>query len=940
MRTRHLLIIGVFLSAAFAAAPSAWASTTYTVTSTADSGAGTLRQAILEANGHVGTDSIRFNLPGSGVQTIGITTALPSVTDPVIINGRSQPGFAGTPLVRVDNTAATKLNGLRIAAGNSQVLGLEFTRFGIAIRLVGDANRVQGNLIGTSAMGDAGLGNTTGVRVESGTDNRIGGIAGNAPNVISANVNYGVEIVAPATATTVSGNRIGTNPAGTAALGNGTGVRIAGGSIQNVIGGTTVAERNLISGNKNYGVRLMDAGTAHNTISGNYVGTSADGTGALSDGVGIRADTGASPNTIGGTTAGARNVVSGNASIGIQLDGAATSANTLAGNYIGTTATGTGRLANGTGVRLSNGANGNTIGGPTAAWRNVISGNKGNGIELVNPGTKNNTVTNNYIGVDATGSSALGNTWGSSASGAYYAGVSVDYPAAPNTIGKPGAGNVISGNFWGVELKSAGNVVAANYIGTDATGTTRISNAVGVEVAGQNAEHNTIGGTTAGARNVISGNSEAVQLFKSFFTTISGNYIGTDATGTVPLGNSEGVHISISGGNTIGGTTAGARNVISGNSGDAVYMVNGWGNGVDENRVVGNYIGTDVSGSVGVGNGGGVHIVAELYGNEYAAVCCNTIGGNVISANTGWAVLFDDSIPDAPHAGDFAYNSVSSNYIGTNAAGDAALPNGGGVKFVEGWYFHDNSIGGELDLGQHRLGRTAQCKHDVRQRLGSECHPRRHLRHRQLHRNQVGGEQGTPQRQRRRPIGGWRAARKHLVEQGRLQQRPGRERRRHAEHVRLQRRPRQHPRQLDVQQHRPGDRPRQRRQRPPGRPRNHLGDHERRVDHSRRHAGQRRIGHVPRRAVFQPQLRSLRRRGGQVPPRLRRHHHRRRRPRRLLDLGAGGAPRARRSPARPPTRPPATHPSSRAASRAHRRGWCPFVPKPRAQVRFLPGHSA
>ncbi len=701
----RLLIVGAFVSAAIAAAaPSAWAST-YTVSSNGDAGPGTLRQAILDANAHPGGDTVKFNLPGPG-HTIAITTPLPSVTETLTINGRSQPGFAGTPVVRVDNAAATKLNGLRIAAENSEVLGLELTRFAIAVRLVGDANRVQGNLIGTNAAGDAGLGNTTGVRVESGTDNRIGGIAADAPNVIAGSANYGVEIVAPATATTVSANRIGTNPAGTAALANGTGVRIAGGSTGNVIGGTTVAERNVISGNTNYGIRLMDAGTAHNTILGNYVGPTADGTGALSDGVGIRADTGASPNTIGGTTAGARNVVSGNASIGIQLDGSAMSANTVAGNYVGTTATGAGRLANGTGVRLSHGANGNTIGGPTAAWRNVISGNKGNGVEFVNPGTKNNRVANDYIGVDATGSSALGNAWGSSPYGAFYAGVLVDYPAGPNTIGTPGAGNVISGNRgWGVEFTSAHNVVAANLIGTDATGTARIGNAVGVEVDGQHAEYNTIGGTTAGARNVISGNSEAVQLFKSFFTTISGNYIGTDATGTVALGNSEGVHIAISGGNTIGGTAEGARNVISGNSGDAVYMVNGWGNGVDENRVVGNYIGTDVSGSVGMGNGGGVHIVAELYGNEYAAVCCNTIGGNVISGNTGWAVLFDDSIPSQPaYAGDFAYNSVSGNYIGTNAAGDAALPNGGGVKFVEGWYFYDNSIGGNVISGNTGWG--------------------------------------------------------------------------------------------------------------------------------------------------------------------------------------------------------------------------------------------
>src|SRR5690242_13169077 len=100
-----------------AVAPSGAAASTYTVTSTADSGAGTLRQAILDGNSHPGGDSVRFNLPGSGVRTVAFTAPLPAVTDTVVINGRSQPGFAGTPLVRVDNASGKSMNGLRIAAG-------------------------------------------------------------------------------------------------------------------------------------------------------------------------------------------------------------------------------------------------------------------------------------------------------------------------------------------------------------------------------------------------------------------------------------------------------------------------------------------------------------------------------------------------------------------------------------------------------------------------------------------------------------------------------------------------------------------------------------------------------------------------------------------------------------------------------------------------------
>ena len=97
---RRLFTSGVLAGVAILAAgllPSAASASTYTVTSTADAGPGTLRRAILDANAHPGTDSVRFNLPGPGVNTIAITSALPTVTETVVINGKSQPGYAGTP---------------------------------------------------------------------------------------------------------------------------------------------------------------------------------------------------------------------------------------------------------------------------------------------------------------------------------------------------------------------------------------------------------------------------------------------------------------------------------------------------------------------------------------------------------------------------------------------------------------------------------------------------------------------------------------------------------------------------------------------------------------------------------------------------------------------------------------------------------------------------
>jgi titin len=679
-----LFTSGVLAGVAILAAgllPSAASASTYTVTSTADAGPGTLRRAILDANAHPGTDSVRFNLPGPGVNTIAITSALPTVTETVVINGKSQPGYAGTPLVRIDNASASQLDGPRIEAAQCELLGLELTRFAVAVRLLGDANKVQGNLIGTNAAGDAGLGNSTGVRVESGAGNRIGGIAPGAPNVVSGNASVGVEVVGPATATTVAGNRIGTDPAGGVARANGVGVRVGGGSTANVIGGTTIAERNLISGNQQYGARLTGTDTAHNTVLGNYVGTTADGASALTNGFGIRVDGGASQNTIGGSSAGARNVISGNAAAGVRIDGAGTTGNDVAGNYVGTGPDGTSTLANGTGVRVASGASANTIGGATAGARNVISGNTGNGVEFLNDGTQDNTVAGNYIGVDATGSAELGNHYG------------VYVPAGPNTIGTPGAGNVISGNYGGVEITSAGNVVAANFIGTDATGTAEIHQGWGVEIIGVTIGHNTIGGTTAGARNVISGNGSGVLLTRTQANTVSGNYIGTDATGSAPLGNGgNGVSIFRGFQNTIGGTTPGARNVISANGFSGVHMSSGSQHEVGSNVVAGNYIGTDATGSAALGNGSGVSIAA----GEFGSAAYNLIGGstpaarNVISGNTGYGVILAG--PDSN--GDSYNNAVWGNYIGTNADGDAALPNGAGVHFLEGPGVNQNTIGG------------------------------------------------------------------------------------------------------------------------------------------------------------------------------------------------------------------------------------------------------
>jgi len=169
---------------------------------------------------------------------------------------------------------------------------------------------------------------------------------------------------------------------------------------------------------------------------------------------------------------------------GILISGAR--GNTVAGNYIGTDARGAQALPNGSGVLITDGADDNTIGGTAEGARNIISGNTGGGVNILGSGTTGNVVAGNYIGVDATGSVAIPTGDG----------VSVRFEASGNVIGgmAVGAGNVISGNSNGVYLShgSSGNVVAGNYIGTDAFGERALGNYLGIAITA-GAFGNTIG---------------------------------------------------------------------------------------------------------------------------------------------------------------------------------------------------------------------------------------------------------------------------------------------------------------------------------------------------------------------------------------------------------------------------------------------------------------
>jgi len=375
-----LLVAGMMAAVSLMPASSAHAATTFTVNLTADTpdanlssaacdvnptASGkqcTLRAAIQQANATLGADTIRFAIPGTtGVKTISPASVLPTVTEQVTIDGYSQPG----------------------AHPNTKTVGDD-----ASLKIVLDGSSFSGN----------------GLVIDNASNSVIKGL------VINRFGNSGIYILGASVGNRIEGNFIGTNPAGTRDRGNGaTGVSIYDGPTREiVVGGATLAARNVISGNRG-GVEMGNDGagglvsTEANRIEGNYIGTDKSGTKDLgNDFTGIFLDD-TSNISVGGTTAAARNIVSGNGEDGLLLLQGSTNA-LVRGNRIGTTADGTGALGNDLeGVAISGSQNfvGN-LGAP-----NIIAFNGGEGINVsggsANRLDANSIFSNAAIGIDLSG---------------------------------------------------------------------------------------------------------------------------------------------------------------------------------------------------------------------------------------------------------------------------------------------------------------------------------------------------------------------------------------------------------------------------------------------------------------------------------------------------------------------------------------------------------
>jgi hypothetical protein len=296
----------------------------FVVTTAADNGdnvnptPGSLRKAILDANATAGKDTITFNI-GTGPQSIKPAVALPTVAEPAIIDGTTQPGFAGTPIIEIDGTnLPANVSGLRIIAGDSTVKGLVINRcqtgYGLELS-IGGGNIVVGNYIGTDITGTSAQGNFTGIGINQSPNNRIGGTTAAERNVISGNnSNSGIGIGGPdSTGNVIQGNYIGTNAAGTASLRNSIGVYIIGQAGNNTVGGPAAGARNVLSGN-DQGVVISSStpGSNGNQVQGNYIGTQPDGKSPLGNSfTGVHIG-GGHDNLVGGTAAGEGNVIAFN----------------------------------------------------------------------------------------------------------------------------------------------------------------------------------------------------------------------------------------------------------------------------------------------------------------------------------------------------------------------------------------------------------------------------------------------------------------------------------------------------------------------------------------------------------------------------------------------------------------------------------------------------
>jgi titin len=478
MKLQRLAVLLAAAASILVGAGSGSAGAVFTVTTTADSGPGSLRQAILDANANPGKDRIEFAIPGPGVHVIGPQTVLPPTTDPVVIDGSTQPGWGrfGPPLIEIlgpgnfSGLGYPLATGLDIRGGKSAVMALAIGGFatGIVLQQAGK-DSVVSSYVGVDPTGTTAIPNYKGIVVTGSDRDAIGGDSRfGIGNVISGNDTDGISVEGSNDAG-VEQNLIGTTADGMSALPNGhSGIAVLGASDGSQLGTSGIGS-NVVSGNTWNGIVLAPAqdggdGPSHTAIQANLIGTAISGGAAVpngGDGVFVEA----SDNLVGGSARrGEGNVISGNGLVGVMIDSLG-KRNTIAGNLIGTSADGQSALPDNSGVWVA-GTN-NVVGTFTVlnavkGATNVISSNF---VGVIVEGNEN-AVGGNIIGRAADGTTPLGNT----------VGVWVILDAKRVTVGSEDDPNLIADNQDGVYLGgsdvsqtaiSANSIVGNSFLGID-----------------------------------------------------------------------------------------------------------------------------------------------------------------------------------------------------------------------------------------------------------------------------------------------------------------------------------------------------------------------------------------------------------------------------------------------------------------------------------------
>ncbi|MBD2651965.1 right-handed parallel beta-helix repeat-containing protein [Synechocystis sp. FACHB-383] len=653
----------------------------FTVTNLNDSGAGSLRQAILDANLNPGNDVISFAVTGS----INLLSDLPEIIDNVTIDGTTAPGFDGRPLVAINfnnNTGFKFTSSGGNSAAGSQVLGLAIfgsSTNGITVEV--DNIIIQGNYIGVDLDGQTARGNQgDGIFLGTQTSQHLIGTTSSASgqfqlsNVISGNQGNGIRL-AGSSNNRISMNYIGTDVTGQIKLGNGlNGILVTQGSRDNFIGGFETGgnnpvdagpfgdgspvkfvvppQGNLISGNTGNGV-LIDQQSEFNTLAGNFIGTVADGNSALGNGADGVAINEADNNFLLGTTVSQNpfvfyNVVSGNGGNGLRLTNAD---NTIVhANFFGAGANNATIVSNGLNGVMVEGTSRDTRFGSIIPLGNVTSGNTLNGVEVKDEVT-GFTSFNTFSGLFAFSTIAPNGQDG----------ILITSTGGNNTLRT----NAFSGNVrHGIHLtgNATGVTIDPNIAGTSTFGDSPLPNGGHGVLIGGNANNNFIGGfqsqtPSALPINLFSANKGygLVIADRAHNNTVINSQIGGGFNTDLPLGNGLGglLITDQAFNNIIGGAPSpelpdNDPQVIAINNNGFGFTVNTTGTG---NQLINNFSqGNDSDGFAIVGSGG------------------NNLTGNESQTNQGYGYSFLNS----PSTN----NTFNNNQGVDNNLGETQIANG------------------------------------------------------------------------------------------------------------------------------------------------------------------------------------------------------------------------------------------------------------------------